>query len=81
MPKIYAYTYSTVTCPDCSADLTEPRGIELAVTVGGISVDAIYTRLEKDGSLIDVDRLVANGYHGGTMCGRCCESLEEYEKE
>jgi len=77
----WAYHYDVTKCPDCGADLTAPNGIELTVVVASVPRDGIYTRLKANGDLIDVDSLVTNGYHGGTTCGKCNATLEDYESE
>jgi hypothetical protein len=35
--------------------------------------------VDEEGWLIDVDRLVENGYHSGSECVRCNEDLTEHE--
>ena len=75
---IYHYNYDVTTCPECKADLTAPGGIELTLVIAEQPRE-VSTRLKENGDLVDVDRLVANGYHGGTRCGKCSEGLEDYE--
>lgn len=77
----YSYSYDVTVCPGCGADLTAERAIDLTVVIAEVPNRGIPTRLREDGALMDVDRLVANGYHGGTACMKCGESLEEHEVE
>ena len=37
------------------------------------------SRLDSSGKLIDVDRIVARGYHSDTLCSACDERLSNYE--
>ena len=57
-----------------------PNAIEMTVVIADVPRE-VNTQLRGDGSLVDVDHLVANGYHGGTRCGRCGESLEQHETQ
>jgi hypothetical protein len=48
-------------------------------TIDGERVAEVASQLSLDGSLLDVNRVVANGYHSDTVCARCGESLSELE--
>jgi hypothetical protein len=67
------------TCPECSADLRKPERVRVEIVMASVCHD-FRTCLDQDGNLLDVDRLVANGYHGETQCGECGEPLTEYEQ-
>ena len=58
------------TCPECGCELDIPGNVILEVVTGGRPW-RFDTCLDEDGSLVDVDNLVANGYHGATICGGC----------
>jgi hypothetical protein len=83
---VYAYRYRDdndrplTVCPFCNGDLTAERGICLVISAGG-RVQEWPTRLDGQGNLIDVDRLVENGYHSETKCGHCHESLVYQEDD
>jgi hypothetical protein len=65
-------------CPACGADLREPGSIRVEIVTAGVCHE-LHTCLDQAGDLLDVDRLVANGYHGETQCAACGEPLTEYE--
>jgi hypothetical protein len=65
-------------CPFCGASLTSPDSIALTVSIAERRHD-LPTQLDAEGWLMDVDRLVANGYHSATCCATCGEMLVEYE--
>ena len=66
------------TCPQCGAALREPDGVRVEVVTAGVCHD-FHTCLDQSGELLDVDRLVANGYHGETQCTACGQPLTDYE--
>jgi hypothetical protein len=79
----YAYTLGPggaplAACPECGHDLTAPGGVAIVLSVGGATL-AVPSRLGPDGTLEDVDRAVANGYHAGTYCGGCDELLADLD--
>ena len=76
----YSYQYDTTTCPECNHDLTQEGGVLLGVSIGE-RVSEYRTELLPDGTLIDVDNLVHNGYHSYTVCGNneCGADLGENE--
>lgn len=57
-------------CPACGKSWTEPESIWLEASVAGYTLVG-PTQLDDDGCLVDVDRLVACGYHSSTLCGGC----------
>lgn len=64
------YRYEPLTCPKCGQDWTLPSSIRLAVVVAGFEV-TVPTALGVDGTLRDVDHLVATGHHSQTICEGC----------
>jgi len=72
-----SYSYTVTRCPKCKADLTKEDAISLVTSAGGVRETP--TRLDEDGDLIDVEDLVANGYHSETRCGSCDKSLVDFE--
>ena len=75
---MYEHKYTTTTCSECGADLTKPVSVVLGVSVNDC-VSEHKTRLDPKGILIDVDRMVANGYHSHTECADCRHDLCEEE--
>lgn len=81
---IYSYEYvddynrALTRCPSCNSDLTDSDNVIVHLSIGESSAD-IYTYLRSDGTLVDVDNAVANGYHAGTRCARCDAGLSDYE--
>lgn len=73
------YTYSALSCP-CGQDFTETDSIELVISIAG-RLDCIPTKLTPEGILVDVDKVVENGYHSQTNCGQCGEDLQDLEEE
>ncbi len=65
-------------CPYCAASLTQPGGVTLTVSIANRPQD-FATQLDAQGWLVDVERLVANGYHSATSCAACGEMLVDYE--
>jgi hypothetical protein len=76
----YSYSYDVKACPACEFDFNMPNAIEITVVIADVPRE-VNTQLRGDGSLVDVENLVANGYHGGTRCARCGESLEQHETQ
>lgn len=80
MPKTtYSYSYDVTECPECGHKLTDDYGVTIHFVVAGQQREVI-SRLTTEGNLVDVDDLVANGYHAGTSCGECGESLADFEE-
>lgn len=69
----YTHKYP-MTCPHCQADLTKENACLAYFSIAG-RTESFPSQLEGDGSLIDVDDLIANGYHSDTECATCSESL------
>jgi hypothetical protein len=65
-------------CPFCGASLTKPGGVTLTISIGDRPQD-FATQLDLEGWLVDVERLVANGYHNATSCAACGEMLVDHE--
>jgi hypothetical protein len=65
-------------CPFCGAILTEQGGVTLTISIGDRPQD-FATQLDPQGWLVDVERLVANGYHSATCCAACGDLLVDYE--
>ena len=61
--------YTQTTCPNCGADFTQLGGMRLGVNIAG-NLQELQTRLDAEGVLVDVDRLVLNDYHTFTHCRR-----------
>jgi hypothetical protein len=61
-------------CPECGTRWDVPHGITLTISVNGMLNDH-DTMLDADGTLVDVDNAVENGYHSHTSCGDCGEML------
>jgi len=64
-------------CPACKADLTQTRSVTLYTSVDERVMEHV-TRLETTGEVVDVDRLIHNGYESGVDCGACSENLSDY---
>jgi hypothetical protein len=75
---MYSHRYDTTVCPDCQTDLTQSDQVEMVVSVGG-HVIRVATHLDSDGLLIDVDRLIANGYESDVHCAVCDRRLTDHE--
>ena len=69
--------YHPVRCPRCDSDLTEDGVVAIHFIVAGGHPFSVVSKLDSTGLLVDVDRLVENGYHAGTNCWNCEELLEE----
>jgi hypothetical protein len=67
-------------CQNCCRDLTRGDAIELVISIGG-QVCEITTQLDEAACLVDVESVVAHGYHSETLCRACAQSLVEYEEE
>lgn len=65
-------------CPECGTRWDMNHGISINILVGD-SLSDHDTMLDQEGDLVDVDNLVANGYHAGTYCGGCGELLVNME--
>jgi hypothetical protein len=71
-PMGRSHRYSVVRCPVCFAILTT-HGLKSGVLISGIIGEqeiTVPSVLDENGVLVDVNRIVANGYHGDTLC-RC----------
>ena len=78
MKPEFHHRYCVTLCPNCHNKLNEPNGVIILVNIGE-GFHQIKTELDNEGLLIDVDSVVANGYHNDTLCSECEESLNEYE--
>ena len=74
-PDTAEYNYPT-DCPSCQASMTKPNAVRLTVSINETPMEHM-TKLTADGDLVDVDRLVANGYHSQTCCAQCDHDLQE----
>lgn len=76
----YRYRYTddmgnpVLSCPECGTRWDVNHGITLVAAINEMPQDH-DTYLDRDGYLVDVDRLAENGYHAGTLCGDCGEQL------
>jgi hypothetical protein len=61
-------------CPECKQKWDCEYGIVLLLSIGERPVQ-FDTTLDAEGWLVDVDRLVASGYHSITLCGGCNAQL------
>ena len=68
--------YTQTTCPDCGAEFTQADAVSLGVSIAG-NLQELQTRLDVEGVLVDVDRLVLNDYHSFTHCRHCDFDLAE----
>jgi hypothetical protein len=73
-----SHRYDTTVCPACQSDLTQRDQVNMLVSVGGHVVH-VATHLDSDGQLIDVDRLIANGYESDVHCAVCDRRLTDHE--
>ena len=73
----YRHCYPT-RCPKCDADLTCDNVVVIHFIVADHHGEAA-SRLDLDGWLVDIDRVVAHGHHSGTACGTCGEGLDGCE--
>lgn len=76
--KKWEHRYSVTSCPRCKADFRAPASIDMVVSVDGATT-RIMTKLDPYGLLVDVNKLIANGYHSDTLCGSCSVSLADRE--
>jgi hypothetical protein len=75
--QIYQHRYPKE-CPHCSADLLTHHSLLVLFSIDGTEV-ARNSQLDENGILMDVDRLIANGYHSDTICDKCAESISAEE--
>ncbi len=73
----YRHRYSTE-CPRCKADLTANDSIVMHFIVADRPGEAA-TCLDRDGWLLDIDQVIAQGHHSGTDCRGCGETLDGHE--
>ena len=75
----FSHAYSVTICPNCQQDLTEEGSISIECRLGdgGVCHDRGY--LDEDGVLEDEWGLITQGFHSSTRCGKCEESLDDYE--
>ncbi len=73
---VWTVSHNT-TCDSCSANLTQPNSIRIGFVCGEHLFELLSNVSAYDGGLVDVDNLVANGYHAGSVCDACGEALEE----
>lgn len=68
-------------CPFCALPLTAGFGVLIAYRAGSGNgqADELSSYLDLNGTLIDVDNVVKNGYHVDTCCWHCNESLANHE--
>lgn len=71
---IYSHTYTVTSCPECGADLTTENAITFTA-----NNQQHESQLDTDGTLIDLDCLIAEGKHQGTECTSCGAYLDEFE--
>ena len=78
----YRYTLDgkpLLDCPECDADLTAPGGIDLQLSISGVTA-SVPSSLDDEGFLLDTeDNAVDNGYHSATCCGGCGDMLVDME--
>ena len=72
--------YSQTTCPECRADLTQPRSVDVYCVMAGQGDDQRTAQgsLFVDGVLVDGN--VAKGLHSRSLCARCQHDLIELEE-
>ncbi len=75
------HTYSYTVCPQCKADLTQPNSVKVEGAFDdGTPAGTALTRFDSDGVLqFDEARIVAAGFHSGTQCNACGETLDDLE--
>jgi hypothetical protein len=77
---MYEYIYEdnrgdpVTKCPECGRDWCREGGVTLEAYIAGFH-HSVATTLDEKGHLVDVDNLVANGYHSATRCGHCEDAL------
>lgn len=69
-----------VNCFACGEDMTQADVVEIHFSAAEEEFDRLSCVDEK-GFLVDVDRLVENGYHACSRCSFCNEQLEELEDD
>ena len=69
--------YHPIKC-QCEADLTKPEAVEITFSTADHQFDR-WSSVAADGQLVDVDDLIANGYHSCTHCNTCHQMLDELD--
>ena len=77
---MFEHVYKVTTCPHCKAKLTEPQKVKIEfVDDEGRHIYRL-SMLTPKGLLVDVDYLIASGFHSDTFCYSCDFALNEYEE-
>ena len=70
-----------VRCPHCRQDLTAPDGLDVTMHFDDGFAYGVPTRMLSSGEPFGMEELLEHGRHIFTACGRCFESLGDWEVE
>ena len=70
----YRHRYPTK-CPKCDADLTVDNAVTIHFIVAN-QANEVSSCLDQEGWLVDIEGVVAHGYHSGPGGRACGEVLE-----
>lgn len=68
--------YHNTRCENCNADLTQPGSVSVSFSCANQVFDR-DSQVDQQGELEDVEDLISNGYHSGSLCNACGDILEE----
>ena len=75
----FSHRYSVRRCPECQNDLTQPDGVTIETADQDNDNKYLSSRLTSNGTVIDVDCVIKNGFRSDTLCGKWSRPLNEYE--